>query len=342
MANNIGRLFISTADVKFLDPTTKKEVGQAIALTESAFNSEIQEILVRGGYLNPILFDVKHSRELTVSMVSATFKPEFLAFQTGTSIQTVLKEIYIFNECQTATNGAITLNQIPVSGMVHIELPNGTTTDVAFTPSSKDINVGAGVNGQCLCSYFFGRANTENIVVDTTKEPMTVTAIMNIHYKEQDGTQGKYQITVPYLKFNGAIDFSFTADGVSTTNLGGRALQYVGECGQSRYADLSCIPDEETAVIPQAIKAIPDKVALAVAGTSTANILAVMPELYANVNLTNGGTLTFASDTVGIATVGATTGLITGVSAGDAIITATYTPAVGITFTDDIAVTVTV
>ena len=97
MANNIGRLFISTADVKFLDPTTKKEVGQAIALTESAFNSEIQEILVRGGYLNPILFDVKHSRELTVSMVSATFKPEFLAFQTGTSIQTILKEVYVFN-----------------------------------------------------------------------------------------------------------------------------------------------------------------------------------------------------------------------------------------------------
>lgn len=338
---SIGRVFISTADVKFLDTVTNKEIGQAKALTESAFNSEIQEILVRGGYLNPILFDVKHSRELTASMVSATFKPEYFAFQTGTTIQTALKEIYIFDECQTAVNGAITLNEQPVSGMVHVELPNGTVTDVAFTGGSKVINVGVGVNGQCLCSYYYNRANTETIIVDTTKEPMTVKAIMNVHYREQDGTQGIYQITIPYLKFNGTIEFSFTADGVATTNLGGRALQYVGACGQARYADLSLIPETTTNVIPQAIKAIPDKISLAVAGTATANILAIMPELYANVDLTNGGTLTFATSAVGTATVGAETGLITGVSAGTAIITATYTPAVGITFTDDITVTVT-
>lgn len=338
--DTIGRLFISTADVKILDPKTNKEIGEALALTESAFNSEIQEIIVRGGYLNPILFDVKHSRELTISMTSATFKPEYFAMQTGTTIQTALKDVYVFNECQQATSGSITLNKQPVAGMVHVTLPNGTVTDVAFTQGSKVISVGGSVNGECLCSYYYSRANTETIVVDTKKEPMTVKIIMNIHYREQNGSQGVYQITVPLLKFNGTLNLSFTADGVSTTNLGGRALAYTGSCGEQRYADLSLIPDDESVVIPTAIKAIPDKINLVAGGTATANILAVMPELYANVNLKNGGTLTFASATPAKASVVAQTGVITGVVTGTAVITATYTPVVGTTFTDDILVTV--
>lgn len=338
--NNVGRVFVSVADAKFLDPSTKQEIGSAIALIDSAFNSEIQANLVKGGYLNPLLFDVKHSRELTVTMTSATFKPEYLAFQTGTSITTSLRNVYKFDECQTAVNGAITLASIPTQGTVHVVKPDGTFVDVAFTPSSKDVNVGVGVNGSCICSYYFGKTNAENITLDTKEEPMTVICILNIHYREQNGTGGIYQITIPLLKFNGTIDFAFTADGVSTTNLGGMALAYIGECGQSKYADFTTIPDDEVAIMPQDIVAVPKTIALTVGGTATANIVAVMPALYSNVVLTNGGTLTFASGTPAKATVGAQTGVITGILAGTSIITATYTPILGTTFTCQINVTV--
>ena len=75
--------------------------------------------------------------------------------------------------------------------------------------------------------------------------------------------------------------------------------------------------------MPQDIVAVPKTIALTVGGTATANIVAVMPALYSNTALTNGGTLTFAWNSTN-ATVGAQTGVITGVLAGTSIITATY------------------
>ena len=338
--SSIGRIFVSVADVKILNEITKQEIGSAVGLTDSGFNSEIQSNLVKGGYLNALIDDIKHSRELSINLVSAVFKPEYLAMQTGTLIETALKNVYKFDECKTAVNGDITLDEIPTQGYVHVVKPDGTAIDVTPTPSSKDIKVGVGVNGQCLCSYFYGLNNAESITIDTRQEPMTVSIMMNVHYRDTDGTTGIYQITVPRLKFNGTIDFSFTADGVSTTSLGGMALQYIGACGKSMYAEFIEIPDVKTNIIPDAIVAVPKAVSLAVGDTFVANIVAVMPAMYSNVILTNGGTLTFSSGTPAKATVGAGTGLITGVQAGSAVITATYTPVVGKTFTTTIDVTV--
>lgn len=339
--SSIGRIFVSVADVKILNEQMTQEIGSAVGLTESGFSSEIQSNLVKGGYLNALIDDIKHSRELSINLTSAVFKPEYLAMQTGTLIETALKDVYKFDECKEALNGVVTLNEIPTKGKVHVTKPDGTVINVTPTPASKIINVGAGINGQCLCSYFYGVANAETIAIDTRQEPMTVAIMMNVHYRDTDGTTGIYQITVPRLKFNGTIDFAFTADGVSTTSLGGMALQYVGKCGTSRYAELVEVPDVKTNVIPDAIVAVPSTISIAVGGTFTANIVAVMPALYSNLVLTNGGTLTFASGTPANATVGAETGLITGVLAGSAVVTATYTPVVGTTFTTTINVTVT-
>ncbi|MEI6296312.1 MAG: hypothetical protein WCO84_01525 [bacterium] len=338
--SNIGRVFVSVADVKFLDTVTQEEIGQGKALTDSSFNSEIQSILVRGGYLNPLLFDVKHSRDLSVTMTSATFSAKYISFQTGTTASTASRNIYAIDECQTAVNGAITLTNQPTAGKVHVYLPTGVETDVAFSEGSKVINVGAGINGQCQCSYFFAK-ETENIVVDTKAEPMTVTAILSVHYREQDGTQGTYQIKIPLLKFSGKLTFEFKADGVATHDISGMALAYSDSCGNSKYADITTIPDSGVATLPQAIVAVPSSITLAPLATATASILAVMPPLHDNRVLTNGGTLTFVSSVPAKATVGASTGVITGVASGDTVITATYTPVLGTTYTTTIAVNVT-
>lgn len=338
--NSIGRTLISVADVKILNEITKQEIGSAVGLTDSGFNSEIQSNLVKGGYLNALIDDIKHSRELSINLVSAVFKPEYLAMQTGTEIVTALQNVYRFDECKTAINGAITLDEIPTEGYVHVVKPDGSAVDITPTALSKDINVGAGINGQCLCSYFYGQKNSEVITIDTKQEPMTVALLMNVHYRDTDGSTGVYQISVPRLKFNGTIDFSFTADGVSTTSLGGMALQYIGECGKAKYADFIEIPDVKTNVIPQAIVAVPKAVTIRVGDTVTANIVAVMPAMYSNVILKNGGTLTFVSDTPAKATAGASTGVITGIATGSAVVTATYVPEVGKTFTATINVTV--
>lgn len=335
--DKIGQALVSVAEVKFFDPITDYELGSAFALTDSGISSDMQSAEVRGGFMNQLLFDIKHTRSFSINFTSATFKPVYLAFQTGTDIVVGAKNVYIFDDCVTATNGTVTLSRTPV-GPVNVQLPNGTMIDIA-TPAGATINVGAGIDGECICSYAYSNAKVSNISINADTQPKTVKAVMHVRAQEQNGTIGTYEVVIPRLKFTGTIDFSFTADGVSSTNISGTALSYAdtGACGQQKYADWTFIPDTASVVDPIAIASVPSKISLAVDGNITPTIYALRGGLYSNELLTTG--LEFASDATGIATVDAATGVITGVAAGNANITVTY-DADGLNLGTTIAVTV--
>lgn len=319
--DKIGQALVSVAEVKFYDPITDYELGSAFALTDSGISSDMQSAEVRGGFMNQLLFDIKHTRSFSINFTSATFKPVYLAFQTGTDIVVGAKKVYIFDDCVTATNGELTLSRVP-AGPVNVQLPDGTIIDVA-KPESATINIGSAVNGECICSYAYTNAQVSNIAINADTQPKTVKAVMHVRAQEQDGTIGTYEIVIPRLKFTGTIDFSFTADGVSSTNISGTALSYTdtGSCGQQKYADWTFIPDTASIVEPVAIASVPSKISLAVDGKITPTIYAIRGGLYSNELLTDK--LEFASDSA-MVTVDATTGAITGVSAGTANITVTY------------------
>lgn len=320
--SKIGQALVSVAEVKFYDPITDYELGSAFALTDSGMSSDMQSTEVRGGFMNQLLFDIKHTRSFSINFTSATFKPVYLAFQTGTDIAVGAKDVYMFSDCVTATNGDLTLSKTPV-GPVNVQLPNGTIIDVA-KPSSAAINVGAGVNGECICSYAYNNAQVSNIAINADTQPKTVKAVMHVRAQEQDGTIGTYEIVIPRLKFTGTIDFSFTADGVSSTNISGTALSYTdnNSCGQQKYADWVYIPDTASIVDPIAIASVPSKINLAATGKITPTIYAIRGGLYSNELLTSK--LKFATDNVGFATVDENSGEITGVADGVANITVTY------------------
>lgn len=320
--DKIGQALVSVANVRFYDPITDYELGNAYALTDSAISSEMQSAEVRGGFMNQLLFDIKHTRSFSINFTSATFKPYYLAFQTGTSVVVGAKNVYMFDDCLTATDGAVTLSKTPI-GPVNVVLPDGTIQDFA-NPGGTSLNVGAGVNGECLCSYAYSHAQVSNVAINADTQPKTVKAVMHIRAQEQDGTIGTYEVVIPRLKFTGTIDFSFTADGVSSTNIAGTALSYIesGSCGQQKYADWTFIPDTASIINPIAIAAIPSKISLTVGGTITPSIYALRSGLYSNELLTDK--LTFASAASGTASVNATTGLISGVAAGSTTINVTY------------------
>lgn len=336
--DKIGQALVSVAEVKFFDPVTDYELGSAFALTDSGITSEMQNAEVRGGFMNQLLFDIKHTRSFSINFTSATFKPVYLAFQTGTNIAVGAKDVYIFNDCVTATNGAATLSKTPV-GPVNVQLPNGSMLDLA-KPGSSSINVGAGVNGECICSYAYNNAQVSNIAINADTQPKTVKAVMHVRAQEQDGTIGTYEIVIPRLKFTGTINFSFTADGVSSTNISGTALSYTdsNSCGQQKYADWTFIPDTASIVEPIAIAAIPSKISLTVGGKLTPTIVALRGGLYSNEILSDN--LAFASAENTIATVGATSGEITGAGAGTTTVAVTY-DADGLNLGTTITVTVT-
>lgn len=320
--DKIGQALVSVAKVRFYDPVTDYELGSAYALTESSIDSSMQSAEVRGGFMNQLLFDIKHTRSFSVNFTSATFKPYYLAFQTGTNIVVGAKNVYMFDDCVTATDGAITLSKTPV-GPVNVVFPDGTIHDYA-KPDSATFNLGEDIDGECLCSYAYSDAEVSNIAINADTQPKTVKAVMHIRAQEQDGTIGTYEIVIPRLKFTGTINFSFTADGVSSTNISGTALSYAdaNSCGQEKYCDWTFIADTAKIVQPIAIFSNPSKISLVEGSTITPAIFAVRGGLYSNELLTDK--LAFASANGEIASVGATTGVISGVAAGTTTITVTY------------------
>lgn len=320
---NKGLALVSVADVMFFDPVSDAYMGEGLALTDSTLTQEVQNIEQRGGYLNALLFDIKHSKSLTVALTSATFKMEYLAFQTGTNIITdSLDGIYEFSDCITFTNGVATTSKTPV-GNVFVRMENGVVKTV--TPAGNTVDIGDSTfNGTLTVAYQYN-TTTSRVVIDTKSQPLTVKAVMKIHVLDQDGVEGYIQITIPRLKFDGSITLSLTADGVSTFNLSGTAQEYSSGCDEGYYAYADYITETETATAAvEAIAATPSVVTLSLAGTktATANVIGVRSAPYTNVALKNSD-LTFNSAAEGTATVD-NNGVITGVAAGTTQITVTY------------------
>ncbi|MEG1621091.1 MAG: hypothetical protein RR322_04180, partial [Oscillospiraceae bacterium] len=94
-------------------------------------------------------------------------------------------------------------------------------------------------------------------------------------------------------------------------------------------------------IIPQAIVGVPNVYTLKTTNVATANIIGVMPSVYANTIIPFGNELVFTSGTPATATVVSATGKITAVSQGTTDISVVYTPEGGTPLTTTIKVTVT-
>ncbi len=322
MAINKGLALVSVADVIFFNPTTGDYMGEGLALTNSTLTQEVQSIEQRGGYLNALLFDIKHSKNVTVELESATFKMEYLAFQTGTPILTGMSGVYKFDECVSFTKGVGSVAETPV-GNVFVRMPNGMVKK--FVPTEKNVDIGLPEFTGSLQVVYQYNENVDQITIDTKTQPLTVKAVMRVHVLSQDGVEGFIEITIPRLKFNGSITLNMTSDAVSTFSLAGTAQEYADECGESYYADVKYIASTEEAITPvEDIVASPNVLTFSLAGvkTATANIIGLRTSPYANVTLDNSK-LTFKSSNNSNVSV-TKEGLITGLQEGTETITVSY------------------
>lgn len=322
MGINKGLALVSVADVLFFNPVTDAYIGEGLALTNSTINQEVESIEHRGGYLNALLFDIKHSKNVSVELESATFKMEYLAFQTGTPIVTGMAGIYKFDECVSFTAGVGELADTPV-GNVFVRMPNGAVKTI--TPTGKSVNIGeAEFSGQLQVIYRYNKT-VDQVTIDTKTQPLLVKAVMRVHVLTQDGIEGFIEITIPRLKFNGSITLNMAADAVSTFGLSGTAQEYTDDCGEGYYADVKYISNSEDADIPvEAIVAQPNVLTLDAGSSETAtiNVIGVRSQPYSNVMLDNAD-VTFVSGADGKATV-TPEGVITAVADGDVTITVSY------------------
>lgn len=308
---NKGLALVSVADVLFFDPVTDAYMGEGLALTNSTITQEVQSIEQRGGYLNALLFDIKHSKNVTVELESATFKMEYLAFQTGTPIVSGLAGVYKFDECVSFANGVGSTLETPL-GNVYVRMPNGIVKTIV--PTGKNVDIGlADFSGSLQVVYQYNE-QVDQITIDTKTQPLTVKAVMRVRVISQDGVEGYIEIVVPRLKFNGSITLNLTSDAVSTFGIGGTAQEVATDCGESYYADVKYIAIAEEAITPvEAIVASPNILTFSLAGVkeATANIIGIRSLPYSNVTLDNTKVTfeTTADDKVSVDDKGVITGV---------------------------------
>ena len=320
---NKGLALVSVADVLFFNPVTDAYMGEGLALTNSTITQEVQSIEQRGGYLNALLFDIKHSKNVTVELESATFKMEYLAFQTGTPIVSGMSGVYKFDECVSFTNGVGSTKETPL-GNVYVRMPSGMVKTIV--PTGKNIDIGmADFSGSLQVVYQYSES-VDQITIDTKTQPLTVKAVMRVHVLNQDGVEGFIEITIPRLKFNGSITLNLTSDAVSTFNIGGTAQEVATDCGESYYADVKYFSAAEEVVTPvEAIVASPNVLTFSLTGVkeATANIIGVRSLPYSNITLDNKKVTFKSADADKVSVTDA--GVITGVAVTDTPVAITVT-----------------
>lgn len=321
MAKNAKNFLVSTADFALYYNDVLACTGTTNLNT--SIDVSMQEQNVNAGKGNKLIYSFKYGRELAVTLEAADWKLEYIAANVGSQITEGLTDVYKMGECVQLTAGIGVLGATPL-GDVAVELPNGTIVTVTPDVTSIDMTAYGLEDVAVRATYQYSRV-AKVITIDADTAPNVFKLVLDADkHNNQLGKVGSIQIIVPSYQPSGNFTMNFTPDGVSSTNIDGKALAVEGDkCsdGSSVYAYVKEFDETATAMEVADIVATPSTINLAVDGTETISVVGLKGALYSNIQLDNAD-CEFVSDAPEYATVEG--GVVTGVSAGTANITVKY------------------
>ena len=327
------KFLVSTADVYGYDSNDNLLfVGKT--LLDSSIETTLSNTDVRAGKGNQLQYIYYHTAEMNIAINEAQFSLEFLALNTGSSIETGAN-IWT-EESVTVTNGAgvvtqgtpLAIQTQTIYGWVTKE--DGTVERVAFSGAGFTL-ADSSYNGTVCVRYYTNDAAARKVTVYADMLPSTIRLVMVGTLASSDSTTnqiGTVQIEVPRASMTGAFTLSMTPDAVAQTPLSVRALastETAGGCSGNRpiYATI-------TEKINGA-KWYDNVIALAIKGgdfnlksgdSKTLQVYAIKNDGSAAFLAPVGG-ITFVSSETSKATVEG--GIVSGVAPGSSTIKATIT-----------------
>ena len=346
----------TTGDVMGFD-----KLGQDVALN---YNFELTEVTGSRGVLVAAL---PHTTRLTGTYTSAAFSLDHRANLIGSEVQYNAPVRYC--EDITANGNTLTVTRTPVKFLAQ---PVGDTygwcyvhVKGAATYEGKnygvDLTTGVvqgftAVNGTTYTvTYFIANASAAMVGMNAYANPSIVSILQRwAVYSKQGGSRengtlsGYLNVVVPLamLEGNAGIDGNQTTN--STTSYNWRAIlpgDNLPEC-----ENLTCTNDEEylayyvyvpcgdTTVSVQDVVVVGEGITLEVDDSAQIPVKYIMPG--DKLSQPDYSDLTFTSSATGVATVGEHTGIVSGVSAGSAVVTVSLTKGDGTVLTDTCAITV--
>lgn len=283
----------------------------------------MQEQNVNAGKGNKLIYSFKYGRELSVTLEAADWKLEYLAANLGNDIKTELDDVYKIAECVTINGGIGVLPTTPI-GDVAVELSDGSIVTVAPSKNTIDLTSYGVTSGTVNVTYKFSDT-VKSIIIDADTAPKVYKLVLDADkHNNKLGKVGSVQIEVPSYQPSGNFNIEFTPDGVTSTNIDGKALAVEGdtcESGSAVYAYIRETDDSSSAVTVSDIAATPAVITLGENETKELSVIGLKGGMYSPIELDNAD-CEFVSDAPATATV--TDGVVKGISAGKAIITITY------------------
>ena len=328
--------FLTSVMDAYLYDESDNLLGIAKTLIDSSLDVKLASSEVRGGRGNQLLYTYYHSNAMTISLNDTQWNLEFLASTLGSDVTTG-NSVYTEETITLGASGAGTVTGTPlaIQGATlygWVTQLDGTVERVTFTGSSFASS--SGTSGDVVCvRYYAENAASRSVVVPANAIPKIARIVLEGQLNSSDVSThkiGVVQVIIPRATLSGSFTLSLKSDGVSQTPLTAMALAYTD-------ADsASCTSAPVYAKIIEILDSVnwyDDVIALAIEGGNFALTHPDTQTLVVYALKGNGDSpfippyadLTISSGTVGTATVGANTGLVTTVAAGTTLLSVVIT-----------------
>jgi len=333
----------SVGTVQLFDPSNNALIVTSKTLSEQSMSFAVTAEEVRGGTGNRLLAKYYHDSAFSLTLTDQLFDLEYLALNCGGSI-TAGSDVITNEQITITTANTITISQSAVkfNGSLMLWYKKSTDDDSAYTAVVMDSATTATVNGlavgDVVCvKYFYNADSAREFTISSTFIPSTVYAVMTLPLYKSGTTAtsyssssqvGEIQIRIPNFQLDGNQEFSLTSSGVSTSSLNGSALA-------TFTSDAGCENNGYYAIISEIIygKSPVDNIVAIAIENSDIDLASGETATLVVYGIYNDGTtptvidnslLTFTSGTQSVATV-STSGVVTAVASGEAVIEAVIT-----------------
>ena len=319
---------------RFYD-SAKNLVFTANTLTDSGLNTTVSKDAIRGGQGHKLLANYFYESGLAGNLTDPLFDLNYFAVKFGSNI-TMGSDIQTVETITTTVINQITVTNTPVA------FPGTTQLVGAYKLASEDDNSwktitfvgsvatasGLPIGSKICVRYFTESASAREIVVPTNIIPSILYAVgvadefkagVDGGIDTSSSKVGTLQVIIPQAQFDGNGELALTSSGHANTALNFEALANNSNgCTESGYYAIlteTSVSDDPFAHCI-AIGIADGDVDLAVGGTETLKVYGFYND-GTSPSLISNSLLTFTSLVPTKVTVGAHTGLCTGIAIGN-------------------------
>lgn len=325
-----------TMDVWCFNPATNDLDYYSNKVQTNQFQTSVNLSPINAGIGNPVVINLPDTAQINLNLTAADISLEARKLAVGGTLS--YNAIIPVLESVTPNSSSLQVSRPPVAGYGMSEacaFIDMDGTAYAIDEDSYVVQNFTATPGQTYCVRYFTRAaSARELRISSVFAPAVEVVMIRIPaYNAQGSTAnqgshcGDFYIWIPRMQFSGNAGTDASQTAASTTDFSGSALSYdeavaAGACSEAdaygalAYMVYMPLAGQTSAV--EGLAVVGGNISVAVSEQVQIPVKYVINNELVQPNYAD---LTFTSSATGTASVGANTGILTGVQAGSATVT---------------------